>query len=159
MKETYMATKVQTKAKPGVGNLTVLADWVRDNMFQAHRGAFLERGRLIVFDNGGVGHPWGVHELELTLAWLRKHGVTVHGMATCSDCHTWVLVAEGVPDSITDAINVMLWDAWRKVVGAENDPGYDLYRVFQYRVTLETILERPRVPTNILKELSRTKSK
>jgi hypothetical protein len=147
--------KAKNQAQPaGVGNLTVLADWAREKLFPAHRGAFIEEDRLIVFDNGGVGHPWGVHELELALVWLREHDYTVEGLACCSDCHTWVVVAEARPDTNLEALTDMLWQAWRQVVGAEGEPRFEMYKAVQSMKALETILDRPRLPSRVKQQLS-----
>jgi hypothetical protein len=152
---------VQKKDPPdvSVGNLRVVADWVRDNLMQAHRGTFVEGSRLVVFDNGGIGHPWTVHQLELVLAWLRKAGYTVEGVASCSDGFTWVAVAEADPDLDPAPIEEMLWSTWRKVAGAEKDPDYNLYKAAQHQAALVAVLERPRLPKRVAKVLSCTKSR
>jgi hypothetical protein len=54
-----------------------LADWIGEHLSQAHRGAFVERKKLIIFGNDGVGDPHVIHELELVLRWLRENVAVV----------------------------------------------------------------------------------
>jgi hypothetical protein len=146
----------EQKEKVGTGNLTALADWVHDHLFEAHRGSFVEGGKLVVFDNGGVSHPWGVHELELALAWLRKKGYKVQGLGTCSGNHTWVVVADVEPDADDVPVHKMLWDAWGKVVETDDQASFDIHRALEYQTALGVILDRPPLPRSVLEVLSRS---
>jgi hypothetical protein len=60
-------------------DLTKLADWVRENLFEANRGAFAEGGMIIAFGNGVAIPDW----------------VCIAGFGKCSQDYTWVTVAKG----------------------------------------------------------------
>jgi len=158
MKNSSRVKRRTKQQAEGVGNLRVVADWVAENMFAAHRGTFHEGDRLVIFDNGGVRHPLVVHQLELALTWLRKQGYAVQGVGTCSECHTWVAVALGDPEENTSHIDNMLWEIWRKVVGAEKKPDYDWYKAVQYQTALAAIGDAPKMPRSVLNELTKKRA-
>ena len=75
-----------------------LAAEVNETMFQAHRGAFVRRGELIVFGNDGYegddkGRP--KREVEAAVAWAKGHGLEVTDFGTDADGHSWALVCRG----------------------------------------------------------------
>jgi hypothetical protein len=139
----------------GVGNLRVVADWVREKLAAAHRGTFYEGDRLVIFDNGRAADPLGVRQLELALTWLRRQGYLVQGVGTCSECHTWVAVVQGDPEEDTSRIDDMLWKTWGKVLGFIKKSDYSRYKEVQYQTALATIADRPKMPRSVLNQLTR----
>src|SRR5262249_38085976 len=103
-------------------NATKLADWVKDRIPDAHRGAFVEGGLLVLFDNrGGIAGPRGVHPLELVLNWVRRKGYTVRGLSTCAGGYAWVMVLDpGDPDCDAVPADVMLWETFQKAFQADD---------------------------------------
>jgi hypothetical protein len=138
----------------GTGSLTALADWIKHHLMQAHRGAFVNNGRLVAFSNIGLTGPEEVHAFELSLVALRKAGYTVHGVGTCSDNFTWVAVAvsgNGKPE--VEVVEEILWKAWEKALGTRAGGNFKVHKQLEKGHTAEAIAEMPRLPKELLKSL------
>src|SRR5262249_1280799 len=91
-----------------------LADWVRENLSEAQRGALRRAGRLGGFGDEGYS-PRGVgREVELRRGWLEARGYAVEGPDTDAAGCTWAMVAAppaGAP-AVTEPVEHALWECY-----------------------------------------------
>lgn len=124
-------------------NFTILADGVRENMYEAHRGSFVEDRHLVLFGNDGLDNPLVTQEIELVLKWLRENGYKLRAMSSCSEGHSWIIVVKpGKKKFDTQVVDKMLWDTWGHVNGVKTkkqQADYALYRGAQYQDALNAI--------------------
>jgi hypothetical protein len=134
-------------------NCAKLANWVGSRLVQAHRGSFVEAGRLVIFGNDGLADPAAVHEMELVLSWVRKQeGYRLTGIGSSADAITWVVVVDsGGAEVDTGPIDRMLWRAWHKTRSPDGDRASDAaYEKLQYELTVEALKARPPLPKDVL---------
>jgi hypothetical protein len=102
-----------------------LANWVHDNLFQAHRGAFTYLGQYVAFGNDGYRtDPRARREAELLREWLAPDGFVEDAFGTSGDAedYTWVIVARnpgGVTLTLTEQLTEAVWNAWSNAFGAD----------------------------------------
>jgi hypothetical protein len=103
-----------------------LADWVRENLFEARRGVLRRAGRLVVFGNDGHSTPAVRREVELVRGWLEARGYAVEGPDTDAAGCTWAMVA--VPPAgtvaVTEPVEHALWQCHAQAEGRGSDPGW-----------------------------------
>jgi hypothetical protein len=137
------------------GRLTRLADWVGDKLGKAHRGTFVEHGKLIVFENRSCGKDQAIRQAELVSSVLEDKGFAIEELSFGTGGEkgeTWVLVASSSPENNLEAqvseLDTWVQEAWREVYSPDGDCGP--YLAVQNQIALEVLLDRPRLPKTLL---------
>jgi hypothetical protein len=114
-----------------------LADWVRENLFEARRGVLRRAGRLVVFGNDGYHTPAVKREAELMRGWLEARGYAVEGLVTGAGEHTWAMVAAPPTGPVAvEPVEHALWECYAEAEGLRSDPAWRAMRDCQQGIAL-----------------------
>jgi hypothetical protein len=116
-----------------------IADWISDNLFEAHRGVLRRGGRLVVFGNDGYRTPAVKREAELMRAWLEARGYAVERLATGGEEYAWAMVA--VPPAgpvAVEPVENALWECYAEAKGLGSSSTWGAFRDCQQKIAVRT---------------------